>query len=162
MKPFIMKSNQLPLFDESYSIKVDQFIFEIQNMVSNYKYTTLLVDQSLGKDNKMFINLKACAKTLAELLPIFSPLSNKYRHYTKQMWEKLGTYDPYYCPAEPRSISRLHDIARDYDRASKSLLLRFKTILESRVTETEPVIGYFVGYKLAVDLNFKKQYHYEF
>jgi hypothetical protein len=156
-----MKTNQLPLFDETRSIRIDELVFQLQNMVSNYKYTALLTEQNLGKDSPMFIYMKSAAKVLAELLPTLSWESNKYRHYTKGMWEKLGTYDPYYCPVQPRSISRLHEIARDYDRSSTSLLLRFKGILDS-LSETTIVIERFNAYKLKIDQSFKAQYHYEF
>ncbi len=163
MKEYIHTGkNQLSLFDETISIKIDNLVFELQNMVSNYKYTALLTEQALGKDNKMFIGLKSAARVLAELLPIFSPLGNKYRHYTKSMWEKLGAYDPYYCPVDARSISRLHQIAKDYDRSSRSLLLRFKSILNTRVSETTPILTEFDTIKSQIDMAFKQKYHYEF
>jgi len=124
-----MSSKQLILFKGVDVKKLDSSLSELYDAIYATKTFALCIETTYGKSPAFKLAL-SITEDLADLCSELSDLSLKYMAHTQAMWDKTSKYDPYYSALEPRSPSRLVEIASDYKSRSKVMLLRLRACLE--------------------------------
>ena len=124
-----MSSKQLILFKGIDVKRLDSVLTELYNLIYATKTLALIIETTHWK-NKAFDTALLNVALIAELCSDLSDLSFKYMAHTEDMSRKSSSYNPYYSALEPRSPSRVVEIAFEYKSQSKAILLRLRACLE--------------------------------